>query len=194
MVTGQAPVVFHGVFRDARSLADFITEDIGAASSQWTHGWRSVSRGGIGWSRIIGDQVEGLLRRLDTVAIWAMLAALGSAVAAFISWMTAHTALKTNRRQHSASLLADLTSGEVASARDRIGNWLYGDHKQHSPISKPELIHSYYVVAWALERLAVGRTALGGHAFRGSAGGQGAGCEACSGHPQEQAPEPSFYR
>lgn len=102
---------------------------------------------------------------MDSVAIWAMLAAVGSAVAAFVSWMTAHTALKTSRRQHSAALLADLTTGEVAAARDRIGSWLYGDHQQHSPITNPQLIHSYYVVAWALERLAVGRTALGAMRF-----------------------------
>lgn len=98
---------------------------------------------------------------MDSVAIWAMLAAVGSAVAAFISWMTAHTALITGRRQHSAALLADLTTGEVATARNVIGSWLYGSHEQHSPISDPELIRAYYVVAWALERLAVGRTALG---------------------------------
>jgi hypothetical protein len=97
---------------------------------------------------------------MDSVAIWAMLAAIGSAIAAFISWMTAHTALKAARRQQSAALLADLTTGEVASARHTIGSWLYGSHEQHSPISNPELIQAYYTVAWALERLAVGRTAL----------------------------------
>ncbi|MDN4643126.1 hypothetical protein [Arthrobacter sp. PsM3] len=102
---------------------------------------------------------------MDSVAIWAMFAAISSAVAAFISWMTAHTALKTARRQHSAALLADLTMGEVAAARNVIGSWLYGSHEQHSPISKPELIRAYYVVAWALERLAVARTALGAMRF-----------------------------
>jgi hypothetical protein len=102
---------------------------------------------------------------MDSVAFWAMLAAVGSAVAALVSWMTAHTALKTSRRQHSAVLLADLTTGEVASARDRIGSWLYGTHEQHSSISNPDLVKAYYVVAWALERLAVGRTALGAMRF-----------------------------
>jgi hypothetical protein len=97
---------------------------------------------------------------MDSVAIWAMLAAIASTVAAFVSWLTAHTALKTARRQQSAALLADLTAGEVASARHTIGSWLYGTHEQHSPISNPELIRAYYTVAWALERLAVGRTAL----------------------------------
>ncbi|MET1089813.1 MAG: hypothetical protein ABWY04_22290 [Arthrobacter sp.] len=98
---------------------------------------------------------------MDSVAIWAMLAAVGSAIAAFVSWMTANTQLKTSRRQHSAALLADLTTGEVAKARDRIGTWLYGSHEQHSNIHNHDLIQAYYVVAWALERLAVGRTALG---------------------------------
>lgn len=102
---------------------------------------------------------------MDSVAIWAMLAAIASALAAFISWMTAHTALKTARRQHSAALLADLTTGEVAAARNVIGSWLYGDHEQHSAICNPQLIEAYYVVAWALERLAVGRTALGAMRF-----------------------------
>jgi DNA-binding Lrp family transcriptional regulator len=68
MVTGQAPVVFHGVFRDPRSLADFITEDIGALPGIQTMDtsvalnvkrryW--MDRDGA----LIGDQVEGLLRR-----------------------------------------------------------------------------------------------------------------------------------
>lgn len=102
---------------------------------------------------------------MDTIAIWSMIAAMGSAAAAFTSWMTAHTALKTGRRQHSAALLADLTTGEVATARDTIGSWLYGTDEQHAPISKAELIRAYYTVAWALERLAVGRTALGAMRF-----------------------------
>ncbi|WP_159615328.1 hypothetical protein [Arthrobacter zhaoguopingii] len=102
---------------------------------------------------------------MDSVAMWAMIAAVGSAVAALISWMTAHTALKTGRRQYSAALLADLTTGEVASARNVIGNWLYGGHEQHGRITESELIHAYYGVAWALERLAVGRTALGAMRF-----------------------------
>lgn len=102
---------------------------------------------------------------MDSVAIWALLAAIASAVAAFVSWATAQAALKTSRRQHSAALLADLTTGEVAAARNVIGSWLYGSHEQHSVIGTPELIRAYYVVAWALERLAVGRTALGAMRF-----------------------------
>lgn len=68
MVTGQAPVVFHGVFRSPTDLADFITEDIGALPGIQTMDtsvglnvlrryW--MDREGI----FIGDQVEGLLRR-----------------------------------------------------------------------------------------------------------------------------------
>jgi DNA-binding Lrp family transcriptional regulator len=68
MVTGQAPVVFHGVFRDPQSLADFITEDIGSLPGIQTMDtsvalnvtrryW--MDRDGA----FIGDQVEGLLRR-----------------------------------------------------------------------------------------------------------------------------------
>jgi hypothetical protein len=68
MVTGKAPVVFHGLFRGPEELAGFITQDIGALPGIQTMDtcvglnvlrryW--MDRDGI----FIGDQVEGLLRR-----------------------------------------------------------------------------------------------------------------------------------
>ncbi len=68
MVTGKAPVVFHGVFRGPNELAEFITRDIGALPGIQTMDtcvglnvlrryW--MDRDGV----LIGDQVEGLLRR-----------------------------------------------------------------------------------------------------------------------------------
>lgn len=68
MVTGKAPVVFHGVFAGPKELAEFLTEDVGALPgiqamdtcvglSILRRYW--MDREGIQ----IGDQVEGLLRR-----------------------------------------------------------------------------------------------------------------------------------
>ncbi|MCU1510838.1 MAG: Transcriptional regulator, AsnC family [Arthrobacter sp.] len=68
MVTGKAPVVFHGLFRGPEELAAFITQDIGALPGIQTMDtcvglnvlrryW--MDRDGI----FIGDQVAGLLRR-----------------------------------------------------------------------------------------------------------------------------------
>ena len=68
MVTGKAPVVFHGVFAGPKELAEFLTEDVGAlpgiravdtsvSLSILRRYW--MDRDGI----CIGDQVEGLLRR-----------------------------------------------------------------------------------------------------------------------------------
>lgn len=105
--------------------------------------------------------------------------------------MTAHTALKTARRQQSAALLADLTTGEVATARHTIGSGLYGSHAQHSPISELELIRAYYTVAWALERLAVGRTALRVMRF-GDAGAIDELDTRLSWHVNEQVPNLRF--
>ena len=68
MVTGKAPVVFHGVFRGPDELAEVITRDIGALPgiqamdtcvgiTVLRRYW--MDRDGV----FIGDQVEGLLRR-----------------------------------------------------------------------------------------------------------------------------------
>jgi DNA-binding Lrp family transcriptional regulator len=72
MVTGQAPMVFHGVFRDPGSLADFITNDIGALpgiqamdTSVGVNVLRRywMDRDGV----FIGQQVEDLLRRPTSI-------------------------------------------------------------------------------------------------------------------------------
>ncbi|MCQ1954146.1 hypothetical protein [Arthrobacter sp. zg-Y238] len=98
---------------------------------------------------------------MDLMTSAAAAAALASAVAAFFSWMVAHNSMLAERRRYAASLQADLTTGEVAAARNVIGSWLYGPHVRHSQIEESELIQSYYTVAWAIERLAAGRSALG---------------------------------
>lgn len=68
MVTGKAPVVFHGVFRGPDELAEVITRDIGALpgiqamdTSVGVNVLRRywMDRDGV----FIGDQVDGLLRR-----------------------------------------------------------------------------------------------------------------------------------
>ncbi|MFS0717886.1 Lrp/AsnC family transcriptional regulator [Arthrobacter sp. 1P04PC] len=68
MVTGRAPVVFHGVFKDAKSLGDFITEDIGALPGIQSMDTRVATRITRRYwmdreGPYIGEQVEGLLRR-----------------------------------------------------------------------------------------------------------------------------------
>lgn len=68
MVTGKAPVVFHGLFRGPEELAEFIVRDIGALPgiqamdtsvgiSVLRRYW--MDREGV----LIGEQVEGLIRR-----------------------------------------------------------------------------------------------------------------------------------
>lgn len=98
---------------------------------------------------------------MDLPTFAALAAASASAIAAYFSWSVARSSLLTERRRYAAGLQADLTTGEVAAARNVIGTWLYGPHDRHSQIEEGELIQAYYTVAWAIERLAAGRSALG---------------------------------
>ena len=97
---------------------------------------------------------------MDFLTYTAAAAAFASA-AAYFSYRVARSSLRTERRRYAASLLGDLTTGEVAQARNVLGTWLYGPHERHSQVQESDLIQSYYTVAWAIERLAAGRSALG---------------------------------
>jgi hypothetical protein len=59
-------------------------------------------------------------------------------------------------RELAFGLHRDLTTGEVAEARNRLGTWRYGTDLQREGIDDGQLIQAFYVVLWCLERMANG--------------------------------------
>lgn len=59
-------------------------------------------------------------------------------------------------RELAFGLHSDLTTGEVAAARNCLGTWRYGTDLQREGIDEGQLIHAFYVVLWCLERIANG--------------------------------------
>ena len=63
-------------------------------------------------------------------------------------------------RQTGLALLQDLTTGEVAVARNFIGTYMYGDDGQIAHMTTSDLVREYYVLLWGIERNAEGYRAL----------------------------------
>lgn len=54
----------------------------------------------------------------------------------------------------------DLTTGEVAEARNCLGTWRYGGAEQRLAVTDSRLIQAFYIVLWCLERMANGEQIL----------------------------------
>ena len=54
----------------------------------------------------------------------------------------------------------DLTTGEVAEARNCLGTWRYGAAEQRRAVTDSQLIQAFYIVLWCLERMANGEQIL----------------------------------
>lgn len=63
-------------------------------------------------------------------------------------------------RQTGLELLQDLTTGEVATARNIIGTLMYGTDAQIRQLTTSDLVREYYVLLWGIERNAEGYRAL----------------------------------
>jgi hypothetical protein len=86
--------------------------------------------------------------------------------AAAISWR-----VYTYQRlqSHFALVLAlhqDLTSGEVAVARDKLGAIQYGDEATKGAVTLAEALTSYFTILWCFERLRAGERSLRSHSRR----------------------------
>lgn len=96
---------------------------------------------------------------------WSAVAGLGSAALAIAAVAVALAAFQSERRrarwENARALHHDLTTGEVATARNRMGRLHYGSYT-NSPLSTAEAeteldLQAYYTVLWCFERIQAGR-------------------------------------
>lgn len=99
---------------------------------------------------------------------WSVVAGLGSAALAVAAVAVALTAFQSERRrarwENARALHHDLTTGEVAAARNRMGRLHYGSYS-NSPLSTAEAetemdLQAYYTLLWCFERINAGRESL----------------------------------
>lgn len=123
------------------------------------------------YAAVSGLAAEGVADQVSAVA--ATAGAFIAVAAAFFAGKTARTgkdsasaakesaeiALREAERESlliAADLHRDLTTGEVAEARDVIGSWIYQDSSTAPRSIDATVRHSYYVLLWAFERLSTG--------------------------------------
>lgn len=91
---------------------------------------------------------------------------LGTSIVALgVSGVAAWTALSVAKRQAhelGRALLHDLTSGEVAAARNRIGTFMYGPRTSVRELTEATMVRDYYTLLWCIERAGAGQQALRG--------------------------------
>ncbi|MEU5882813.1 hypothetical protein [Spirillospora sp. NPDC047279] len=96
-----------------------------------------------------------------------------SAVSALISVTAVMVVYALNRRHDyyelARSLHEDLTSGQVAGARDALGTLVHGPPQPDLDFAPQKIRHAYFTLLWAFERIQAGRH----HMARGSVLGGG---------------------
>lgn len=120
---------------------------------------------------------------MDEIEIVSQLAlAIAATVATVLSVLISRRVAEHEFRQASLLILQDLTTGEVATARDVVGTFMYGDDGAVRRLSRSDVMRSYYVLLWCVERVAAGYRALD------TAGGDGttqAFCQSVDWHANE---------
>jgi hypothetical protein len=76
-----------------------------------------------------------------------------------VPWEQAHFQL-------ALSLHHDLTTGEVAAARDKLGGIQHGNEPEKGEVSVADGIVSYFAVLWCFERIHAGEKSLRSHSRR----------------------------
>lgn len=95
--------------------------------------------------------------QIDWLTLTVASVALGvSGLAAWNAWSVAR------RQAHELgwALLNDLTTGEVAAARNRIGTFMYGQPVSSGKQFEAAMVRDYYTLLWCVERVGAGRRAL----------------------------------
>lgn len=77
-----------------------------------------------------------------------------------VGWDVSRRVASHTYRQGTLAALTDLTTGDVAVARNLVGTYMYGPDHAVSRISIPDLIRAYYTLSWAVERAAGAYEAL----------------------------------
>jgi hypothetical protein len=86
--------------------------------------------------------------------------AVAATMASIISVQVARRLATHEFHQASLAILQDLTTGEVAEARDVLGTFMYGGEDAVRALSRTEVIRAFYTVSWCLERVARGYAAM----------------------------------
>lgn len=90
----------------------------------------------------------------DVIA--ALAAVLAVAVAAFVYWGQR----RAGHMEVARSLHVDLTTGEVARARELLGTLRYGTPQAKGAIDPASALTGYFAILWCFERIQAGRVSL----------------------------------
>lgn len=100
-------------------------------------------------------------------AIVTVLLSVVSVLVSVLAWRQARAANEIainvahrEIRELAFGMHRDLTTGEVAEARNCLGTWRYGTAEQRREVTDSQLIQAFYIVLWCLERMANGEQIL----------------------------------
>jgi len=100
-------------------------------------------------------------------AIVTVLLSVVSVLVSVLAWRQARAANEIainvahrEIRELAFGMHRDLTTGEVAEARNCLGTWRYGTAEQRRAVTDSQLIQAFYIVLWCLERMANGEQIL----------------------------------
>lgn len=96
----------------------------------------------------------------NVVAVAAVLTALAALVGQWQGQRLTRRLFDHEFANASAGLLREITTGEVAEARNVTGTFRYGQDEEVSQLSLNKVVHAYYTLAWCVERVAMGYSAL----------------------------------
>ena len=83
-----------------------------------------------------------------------------------ISWRVYTYQRQQTHFQLALSLHRDLTTGEVAKARDKLGAIQHGNEDVKGPVSNADAVEAYFTVLWCFERIHAGERTLRSHSKR----------------------------
>jgi hypothetical protein len=103
----------------------------------------------------------------DDMEISISLASAAFALAAIgVTWRVYSHQRTQSHFALALSLHRDLTTGEVAVARDLIGTLWYGDEPIRGSISNKQALTAYFTVLWCFERIRAGDRTMRAHSRR----------------------------
>jgi hypothetical protein len=87
------------------------------------------------------------------IAVASVIIAL---VATGVTWRVYTYQRRQNQLALALALHQDLTTGEVAAARDVIGTLWYADEPTRGPVTNKEVLTAYFTILWCFERIYAG--------------------------------------
>lgn len=108
---------------------------------------------------------------MDSMSMWGTLVlGLAATVISVAAFVQSDRVARRESYVAARDILTDLTTGEIAHARDVIGILRHGTEVAWKELAYSDVINCYYVLEWALERTGFGFQGLrpAGHKVRGS--------------------------